>query len=104
VSVPLVPALRGDALRALAGHVERAAREVGRFRRRVHADPELARFVYLADRLAWDLEWALLVLAPSAGELVAWTAPGDAEAVDAALAVVDKWDAERRRLLGRSEQ
>jgi hypothetical protein len=104
VSAPLVPVLRGDALRALAYKAERAAREVGLFRRRVQADPELERFVYLADRLALDLEWVLLILAPSAGELVAWTYPGDTESVAAAIEAVDNWDEERRRLLGGLER
>jgi hypothetical protein len=95
-----MPALRGDALRALAGNVERAAREVGRFRRRVQADPELERFRYLADRLADDIEWALLILTPSAGELTSWVFPGDSEAADAAIEVVDARSREIRSLLG----
>jgi hypothetical protein len=85
---------------ALAGRIESAARETGRFRRRVQADPELGRFFYLADRLADDLESALLILSPSAGELVAWTYPGDPETADAAIEVVDAWHVGRRRLLG----
>jgi hypothetical protein len=97
---PLVPALRGDRLRAHAGRVERAAREVGRWRRRIAADPELERFRFLVDRVACEIEGALLDLTPSAGELVAWTYPGDDQAVAAALDVVDKRAAQVRHLLG----
>jgi hypothetical protein len=92
----LVPALRGDRLRALAWHVELAAREAGRFRSRVQADPELARFLHLADRLADDLEWVLLLLTPTAGDLVAWTNLGDDETAVAALEVV-AWTSEATR-------
>jgi hypothetical protein len=97
---PLVPALRGDALLALACHVDEAARETGRFRLRVQGDPQLARFRELADRLAIEIEWAQLILTPSAAQLAAWNAPGSDEAVEAAIEIVDKRGREIRRLLG----
>jgi hypothetical protein len=84
----------------LVAKLESAAREAGRFRWLVQGDPGLARFRYLADRLADDLESALLMLSPTAGQLVAWTYPGDPEAADAALEAVDARAVEVRRLLG----
>lgn len=85
---------------ALTATIERAATEVGRFRRRVHADAQLARFVYLADRLANELELALRILAPTAAELVACTYPDDDETADAAIEHVDRRAKEIRNLLG----
>src|SRR5206468_2267277 len=54
---------------AIAACLERAAYEAGRFRRRIHADPELSKFENLADRLADEIELALTLLHPSAAEL-----------------------------------
>jgi hypothetical protein len=80
--------------------LESAAREVGRFRRRVQSDPELARFYFLADRLADDVEWLFLLVEPTAAELTASEHPGDAETADAAIEAVDQRGAEIRWLLG----
>jgi hypothetical protein len=79
----------------LVRRLELAAREVGRFRRRVQSDPELDRFFYLADRLADDVEWLFLLLDPTAAVLVC-----DGETVEEALAAVDKRADEIRWLLG----
>jgi hypothetical protein len=85
---------------ALLAKLESAAREAGRFRRRVQDDPELSRFRHLADRLAGELEWALAMVEPTAGELTAWTYPGEPEAAAAAIDAVDARAVEVRRLLG----
>jgi hypothetical protein len=85
---------------ALVRCLEDAGREVGRFRRRVYADPQLARFRFMADRLADNLERALLLLSPSAAELLSTTCPGDDQAADEAIACARRRGDQIRRLLG----
>jgi hypothetical protein len=96
----LVPQLRGDVLLALARTLEDEAREIGRARLRVNADPELARFRFVWDRIARYHESALLLLTPSAAELAAWTYPGDDAAADAAIEVVWRRGDQIRSRLG----
>lgn len=69
------------------------AREVGRLRRRINADPQLARFVHLADRLAGIAETVDAIVSPSAAELTieAFAIAGDWDvAADVALEHVDR--------------
>lgn len=72
------------------------ADDIGRLRR--HAQ----QLGYLAERLADNAEALHLTVTPSAGELAKWTAPGDAEAVDAALEVVDADLARLQTRLGKT--
>ncbi len=80
----------------LAGVVGRLAREARRLE-----DGRLARDAERAGELleALDVLWQ-----PSAAELVAEFAPGDDEAVEAALAAVDARRDHLRRLLGRDRE
>jgi hypothetical protein len=100
VSAPLVPVVRGEALMALAGKAEHAAREIGRLRLRIDSDPQLGRFRFVADRIALDVEDMIAILTPSAAELAAWSFPGDDEAVDAAIEARWARADQVRRLLG----
>ena len=84
---------------ALESCIQRAAHEVGRFRLRVNADQDLGRFVFLADRLADELELALLMLTPSAAEIAASVYPGDDKTIAAAIEHVDAHTQTIRRLL-----
>jgi hypothetical protein len=81
---------------ALTTRVWDLAGDVGRLRRRVEPDSSLA---YLCDRIAGHVESLHCILTPSAGELVAFTAPGDEDAIAEALRVVDdRWHRLQSRL------
>ena len=71
--------------------------EVGRLRRNVEPDSYAA---HLVSRFAEDVESVLLMLEPSAAELVALNYPGDDEAIDEALRIVDARHLVRREILG----
>jgi hypothetical protein len=80
-------ALREHVLRL---RIDELAGDVGRLRRRFSSNgDELS--AHLADRIASHVEALHGIVMPSAGELVAWTAPGDEEAVEEALRLVDEW-------------
>lgn len=66
--------------------IDLLADDVGRLRRGLDPGSSLR---HAADRLAGNLESLDLMFGASAGELVAWYAPGDPEAVDAALEIID---------------
>jgi len=84
---------------ALASRIDLLAADVGRLRRRV--DPE-SSLVHLADRLASHIEALYVMVEPTAGELVAWTSPGDEQAAAAAIAHVDaRWN-RLRGVLGKT--
>lgn len=70
--------------RTLLGCVERMAADVRRLRLR-----DLGGGFWIAERLAGELEVVDACLWPSAGQLVAWSYPGDDAAVDEALAIVE---------------
>jgi hypothetical protein len=70
----------------LRARIDQLADDVGRLRRT--AKPESSLW-HLADRLADGLESLDAMVGMSAAELVRWYAPGDPEAVDAALEIVD---------------
>lgn len=73
----------------LADRVWELAGDVGRLQRRfASSDDELS--AYLAARIAAHVSSIDLMLRPTAGELVAWNAPGDDEAVEEALRLVDE--------------
>jgi RNA polymerase subunit RPABC4/transcription elongation factor Spt4 len=55
---------------------------------------------YIVDRIADHIAALDVLLHPCAAELAVWTAPGDEEAVSAAIETVDRRAAELRRLLG----
>lgn len=81
----MVRPVRDDATRrVLLGCVERMAVDVARLRRR-----DLGGGFWIAERLASEVEVVDTCLWPSAGQLVAWTYPGDAGAVEAALEAVE---------------
>ncbi len=82
--------------RQLSGLCEEAAVYVGRLRRRLEPDTSAA---HIADRLAEIIESLAVLVEPSAGELVAWTAPGDEDAVAEALRIVDARQRHLRHLL-----
>lgn len=85
---------------ALFSRVDAIAADVGRLRRRFASNPDAWTGGYIADRIAGNLQTLDAMMRPTAAELVAWTFPGDEEAVEAALEVVDKRDEDLRRLLG----
>lgn len=84
----------------LRARVDELATEVARLRR--YAEPETS-LAFLADRMSGHVESLAAMLEPSAGELVAWTAPGDDEAVREALRIVDERRARLRARLGYRE-
>lgn len=71
--------------RALRLRVDELAVDVGRLRR--HAQPESTHHL---DRVAGHVAATHGMVNPSAAELVAWTAPGDEDAIAEALRVVDE--------------
>ena len=84
----------------LRARIDELAAEVGRLRRRAEPESSLA---HLADRLVGHVESLAAMVEPSAAELVAWTAPGDDEAVIEALRIVDDRRARLRVRLGYRE-
>jgi hypothetical protein len=76
--------------------IDALADDVGRLRRRVEPGSSLE---HLAERLAGHVETLHLIVTPSAGELVAWHAPGDEEAIGEAIRIVDeRWKRLQERL------
>ena len=82
---------------ALQARVDELAADLGRLRRRLEPGSSLA---YLGERLAGQVETLDVMLRPSAGQLVSWTFPEDAETVEAAIEQVDRERARIRQLLG----
>jgi len=78
--------------RAQLNRIDELAADIGRLRRRL--DPESSSY-WLGERIANHVESLDAMLRPSAGELVAWTAPGNHDAITAALQAVDN---DRRRI------
>lgn len=89
--------------RALLDCVEALAADVGRLRRRVSGDPQ-SSLTHLVDRLAAGVQWLDLLLRPSAAEIAASWAPGDDDAIDEAIRIVDARNRELRGLLGVGRQ
>jgi hypothetical protein len=76
--------------------IDALADDVGRLRRRIEPGSSLE---HLADRLVGHVETLHLIVTPSAGELVMWTAPGDEEAIGEAIRIVDeRWKRLQERL------
>jgi hypothetical protein len=65
------------------------AADIGRLRRRYGPD-------HILERAACHVQTLSLMIEPTAGELVAWTAPGDSDAVIEAIKIKDD---RHRRLL-----
>lgn len=82
--------------------LEELAADVGRLRRRFASNEDAWTGSYIADRIAGNVEALHCIITPSAGELVAWTAPGDEEAVEEAVRLVDEWWRQLRSRLGRT--
>lgn len=83
-------------LAALRNRIDELADDVGRLRRRFNSNPDAWTGVYIADRIAQHVQAVHQLLEPTAAELAATTAPGDPEAVNEAIRIVD----ERSRKLG----
>ena len=83
---------------AIRSRLDELAGDVGRLRGRFEPGTWDG---FMADRIAGHVESLVLMVEPTAGELVAWNAPGSDEAVDAALEIVDgRWEALRARIGG----
>lgn len=86
-------------VRALELRLEALADDVGRLRRRL--DPESSAG-YLVDRIRGHVASIWLIATPSASELSSIFAPGDPEALQAAIEITDEeWSALLRRMRGR---
>jgi hypothetical protein len=80
----------------LQARIDLLADDVGRLRRTVKPDSSLW---HLADRLADGLEALDAMIGMTAADLARWYAPGDPDAVEAALETVEaRNDALQRRL------
>jgi hypothetical protein len=77
------------------------AADVGRLRRRFASNENGWTSAYIADRMAGHVEALHCLATPSAAELVAWTAPGDEDAIDEAIQIVDERWRRLRSLLHR---
>lgn len=101
------PTLRRDELTrelvhaALVDRVEEIARDVGRLRRRFASNDGAWTGIYIADRLADNVETVHGMLHLSAADLVAATFPGDDDAISAAIDHVDRRTRQLHALLGR---
>jgi hypothetical protein len=84
-------------LRTAASRVLELADDVGRLRRR--DDPELSA-AQSVDRIAGHVLSLYWMLVPSAAQLAAEMYPGDDDAVDEALRIVDEHDARLRHCKG----
>jgi hypothetical protein len=82
--------------------VDELARDVGTLRRRFASNGDAWTGAYIADRLAANIEAVDVMLQPSAAELAAIVAPGDPDAIDAALEHVARRSRELRRQLGKT--
>jgi hypothetical protein len=74
---------------ALHNRINALADDIGRLQRHTQPDTSLA---HLCDRLASHAQALHTFVTPSAGQLAAWYAPGDDQAVQGALETVDAWD------------
>jgi hypothetical protein len=88
--------------RALRLRLDELADDVGRLRRRFASNENAWTGDYIADRIAGHVESLVLMVEPSAAEIACCWAPGDDEAVDEAIRIVDeRWDRLLWRLRGR---
>lgn len=87
-------------IHALRGRLDELAVDVGRARRLVERDSSLA---WTLDRIAGHVASIIGTVEPSAGELVAWTAPDDDQAVAEAIRIVDARSRRLRAQLGYRE-
>lgn len=85
----------GDA-HQLRKRVELLIEDVGRLRRRL--DPETSSLSHVGDRIAGHVHALYWLTEPTAAELVAFHAPGDQDAIQAAIKHVA---ARERQLIGR---
>jgi hypothetical protein len=81
----------------LLARVWELADEVGRLSRRIDPDSSAS---FSVDRIASHVYAIDGMLRPTAAELVAWSAPGDDEAVDEALRIVEEHYRRLRRRMG----
>lgn len=91
------------AFQSLRRQVDALAADVGRLRMRAENDAQLARFVYLADRIAGHVEQIYSQLHPTAAQIVGCTFPGDSETITVVLQEVDERAARLRYTLGYRE-
>ena len=82
---------------ALHNRLTELATEVGRLRRRL---PEGSTAEWTAERIAFHIEDCILMLEPSAAQLVAHYAPGDESAITEAIRIVDERSQRLRHTLG----
>jgi hypothetical protein len=87
---------------AIARAVDQMAGDLGRLRRRFDSNDGWSG-LWLVDRLAGHVLTLDGVVCASAGELVAWTYPGDPETADAAIEVVERHAHDQRTRLGLPE-
>jgi hypothetical protein len=81
----------------LLARVWELAEDVGRLGRRIDPDSSAS---FSVDRIASHVHAIDRMLRPTAAELVAWSAPGDDEAVDEALRIVDEQYRRLRQRMG----
>lgn len=78
--------------------IDDLAGDIGRLRKRLPEDDELGGWIL--DRIAGHVETLQLMHTPSAAELAAGAYPGDAQAIEAAIATVDSWSRRLRQRMG----
>jgi hypothetical protein len=77
------------------------ARDVGTLRRRFASNENAWTGAWAAERIADHVETLDVMVGLSAGQIVACSAPGDADAVEEALRIVDERQRTLRARLGR---
>jgi hypothetical protein len=89
--------MSGALLENLVGATWELAGDIGRLRRRLEPESSAG---FTAARIAHQVACIDTMLRPSAAEIVGQSAPGDPDAIDEALRIVDEHDRRMRARLG----